>query len=198
MCDSAMCDAMIYIGVMTERAGKRWIDRERERERVNEWERDRKKVNWIAAVITARNFEARETQMKKKKIKQMFVCLGVFQKMKKKKLRAAVLHSPIQRARERESFECPISQSDFLWRSLAHWHTHRDTTTSSHTHFFSLQAQLKSKLLLQFTVWCVCWCRCCCRHCHSLCHCNCEKAPRYQSTVLCVPCVHVCAPRSFE
>lgn len=33
MCNCAMCDGMIYKGVMTERAGKRWKDRERAHER---------------------------------------------------------------------------------------------------------------------------------------------------------------------
>lgn len=86
------------------------MERSREsiRTRVNECERDREreKVNSIAACLCSG--------------------LGVFlKKKKKKKLRAANLHT------ERVSFECPISQSDFLWQSLAH---------SAHNREFSVSA----------------------------------------------------------
>lgn len=127
-------------------------------------------------------------------------CLGVFpekRKKKKTKLRAANLHSQIDRHTARV-FRMPDKPRQFSRQCLTHaqgvfslrFHTATERHHNKFTFNFFLCSNTQFKLLLQFTVWCCC----CCRHCHSLCLCNCEKAPRYQSTIL---CVRACVRASF-
>lgn len=161
MCNCAMCDGMIYKGVMTERAGKRWKDRERAHER--EWmsvnETEREKVNSIAACLCSG--------------------LGVFLKKEEKEITSS-------KFTHRESvFRMPDKPKRFSMAKPGTQRTYnREFSVSASysdefTNFF-FRAQ---KLLLQFTVWCVLMLL---SSLSFLCLCNCEKAPRYQSTCVCV------------